>query len=79
MGWGQHYYHVQQSVSGNLLEHRYQRPGLSVLGSLGVEFKTLASEVYAQWTLKDKHLLRLGGSHQWVSARTKTNLSDLGL
>ena len=78
-GVGQHYYHVQQSVSGNLLEHRYQRPGLSVLGSLGVEFKTLASEVYAQWTLKDKHLLRLGGSHQWVSARTKTNLSDLGL
>jgi NTE family protein len=78
-GVGQHYYHVQQSVSGNLLEHRYQRPGLSVLGSLGVEFKTLASEVYAQWTLKDKHLLRLGGSHQWVSARTKTNLFDLGL
>ena len=60
-GVGQHYYHVQQSVSGNLLEHRYQRPGLSVLGSLGVEFKTLASEVYAQWTLKDKHLIRLGG------------------
>ena len=78
-GLSQHYYHVQQSVSGNLLEHRYQRPGLSALGSLGVEFKTLVTEGYAQWTLRDKHLLRLGLSHHWVAANTKTNLADLAM